>query len=62
MRAMGGGRSFSTSIVRGMGLVVEYSTSLPTPIQGHNAWVPSRAADQVRRNNPFGPVNCHKCW
>lgn len=48
MRAAGSGRSFSTSIVRGMGLVVEYSTTGPHPFPDHEWRINSTAADQVR--------------
>ena len=46
MRAVGGGRSLSTSIVRGMGLVVEYSTDASKQAVRHR--LPSKVADQVR--------------
>jgi len=46
LRAVGEGRSFSTSIVRGMGLVVEYGRSASNP--DHKNRVPSKVADQVR--------------
>jgi hypothetical protein len=45
MRAVGEGKSFSTSIVRGMGLVVEYSTS--KSYQRHEHRIPDKVADQV---------------
>lgn len=46
MRAVGGGRSLATSIVRGMGLVVEYSTDASEPVRSR--CIPSKVADQVR--------------
>jgi hypothetical protein len=45
MRAMGDGKSFSTSIVRGMGLVVEYSTSA-SDLRDHQR-IPYKTADKV---------------
>jgi hypothetical protein len=45
MRAVGKGKSFSTSIVRGMGLVVEYSTSASH--QRDDFRIPDKIADQV---------------
>jgi len=52
MRAVGGGRSLSTSIVRGMGLVVEYSTGASEQIVMKR--IPSKVADQVRMRHQTG--------
>jgi hypothetical protein len=54
MRAVGEGRSFSTSIVRGMGLVVEYSTSA-SHLRYHQR-IPDKIADQVRTYIPTGSL------
>ena len=48
MRASGSGRSFSTSIVRGMGLVVEYSGDAFQGSSRSADRVLSVAADKVR--------------
>jgi hypothetical protein len=51
MRAMGDGRSFSTSVVRGMGLVVEYSSNTGYANSSHHeARIPSKDADKVSKN------------
>ena len=46
MRAAGSGRSFFTSIVRGMGLVVEFGEG--TSIQYYERRIPDTIADEVR--------------
>jgi len=51
LRAVGEGRSFSTSIVRGMGLVVEYGRS--TSHLDHRNRIASKVADQVRTIHRF---------
>lgn len=48
MRASGSGRSFSTSTVRGMGLVVEYSGSTNIDSRNSESRMFSIAADKVR--------------
>jgi hypothetical protein len=42
MRAMGGGRSFATSVVRGMGLVVEYNNIAPNKSLEIASHIPSK--------------------
>jgi len=54
MRAAGSGRSFSTSVVRGMGMVVEYSTARPNHFPDHEYRIGSVAADQVRNSTSVG--------
>ena len=56
MRATGGGRSFSTSIVRGMGLVVEYNTDTSGRSWPIGTRILSKAADQVRHDAIFGSM------
>jgi hypothetical protein len=48
MRASGSGRSFSTSTVRGMGLVVEYSGNISYDYWSGVSRMFSVAADKVR--------------
>ena len=50
MRAMGGGRSFATSVVRGMGLVVEYNNIGPKKSLEVASRIPSKAADKVSKD------------
>lgn len=61
MRASGSGRSFSTSIVRGMGLVVEYSGNGSSyGIWGGLDRLPSVAADKVRYVSSMSTTICEQ--
>ena len=62
MRASGNGRSFSASIVRGMGLVVEYSGNGSYRIWDGVGSILSVAADKVRHVSSMDTTICeHPC-
>ena len=60
MRASGLGRSFSTSIIRGMGLVVEYSGNADYRSRTNTDHIPSEAADKVRYVSSMSTTTCEQ--
>ena len=61
LRATGDGRTFSTSIVRGMGLVVEYSATGSHSMGGTCEMIHSIAADKVRNSISVSLLQSYNC-